>query len=1116
MLKLVTGRINSGKTTYVQNIVKQKIETGGDKIYLIVPEQFSFESERRILTLLGEKNAMKVEVCSFSRLAENLIGDIHHKVKLDDAGRVALMSTALEETSDKLRVYGRFSRSMSVVSEMLNISDELKKYSVTPLLIEEVSQKIEEGMLQKKLKDLSLIMSAYNALVAQRFTDTRDDLTVLAEMLSDNHFFEGATVIIDEFKGFTMQEYEVISRIVSQSNETYITLCLDEIYTDEIDLSVFSCVRETAIKLINISKKCSVPVSQVRVSEYKFRYNSVALETLEKNLYNFSVQPFEGETSSVTVHSCLTAYDECEFVALNVKKLLREEQYRCRDIAIISRSEGEYSKNLRASLKKHGVPVFEDKRRPLSLQPPVVLSRAVLEIICKGFSTDAVFRVLKTQLTDLTVEQVSELENYVYLWKIDGKKWLSDWRNNPSGLGQASNESDIKTLEHLNQLRKKCIEPITILKSEIKKSDTATDILTALYNYLVRINVPENLKKLAISLDSIGETEDAAELGRIWDRLMEIFSQLSVALGQSKISSERILDLFMLVLGVQDIGVIPHGIDEITIGSAERIRISRPKAVFVVGVNEGVFPKKPSSGRVLCDADRKVLADMGVDIAAPSQKDFLEERYIAYNSICCASDKLFLTYCGTDFSGAEKSPSELISQVKHILPNCKVTADSDIDELDLIQSEASAFNALASNWHRDSVLRNTLKSYFDLSKDYKPRINALERANGKTEFKIDCPEIALELFGNDINISATKIEDYNRCPFLYFCRHGLKLNERRTAEIDAMLSGIIVHFVLENIVSKFGKKLTELTYDSVKEQVSLLLDEFLREKLGAEQRDERFDYLYRRLCDSICLVVTRLINEMKLSDFEPADFELQIGGKNPEIKAFEINLDDGGKIILSGKVDRVDVLKTQEHTFVRVMDYKTGTKKFNLSDVINGLNMQMLLYLFAIKANGKERYGNIIPAGVLYVPAKSKQSGRITKDIPQSSLESEVLKEGRFSGILLDDDRVVHGTDTQNSGTVISYNKKGVFDNLISLSQLSALEKAVTGIVRQMGEYLHGGIIPALPKAGGSYSKPACEYCAYKDICLREESGIIMNYENLKFDECLELLEEGDKHAEMD
>ena len=245
MLRLVTGRVNSGKTTFVQNIIKEKIALGEQKIFMIVPEQFSFESERRILTLLGEKDALKVEVCSFSRLAENILGDIHSVRSLDEAGRVALMSSALEETSDKLQVYGRFSRSIGVVSEMLKISDELKKCAVTPQMLEDASNKMQDGMLKKKLSDLSVIISAFDALVAQRFSDTRDDLTLLCDKLLDERSFDGLTVVIDGFRGFTQQEFDVISRIMVQSGETYITLCLDGIFAGEIDLTPFACVRDT-------------------------------------------------------------------------------------------------------------------------------------------------------------------------------------------------------------------------------------------------------------------------------------------------------------------------------------------------------------------------------------------------------------------------------------------------------------------------------------------------------------------------------------------------------------------------------------------------------------------------------------------------------------------------------------------------------------------------------------------------------------------------------------------------------------------------------------------------------------------------------------------------------
>lgn len=1112
MLKIVTGRINSGKTTYVHNIIKEKVVSGADGIYLIVPEQFSFESERKILAVLGEKDAMGVEVCGFSRLAQNILGDIHGVRRLDDAGRVALMSTALEETCDKLSVYGRFSGSIGVVSEMLKISDELKKCAVSAAMLEEASHKLEKGMLRKKLADLSVIISAFDALVAQRFSDSRDDLTLLADKLLDEKSFVGATVVIDGFKGFTEQEFKVISRIVSQSEDTYITLCLDEIYAGEYDISAFSSVRETARKLINIAKKCGVSVSQVRVPYYEGCYASPCLEALEKNLYAIECNSYSGKADAVTVYSAKTAYEECDYVALTIKRLLREEGYRCREIAVISRSEDEYSKAIRASLKRHGVPVFEDKRRPLASQPPVVMARAAVEIAAKGYSTDAVFRLLKTQLTDLDVEQVSELENYVYLWQIEGKKWLEPWKNNPSGLGNALGESDKLRLEKINKLRESCIAPLEKFRKSFRSGGNATEMMTALYSYLTAVKAPENLKKLALALDSYGETADAIELGRIWDRLMLIFDQLAVALADTKVDSHRVLELFNLVLGVQDIGVIPHGIDEIIIGSAERIRVNRPRAVFVVGVNDGVFPKKPVSGRVLGDADRQILNDMGVSVTSPSRSAFLEERYIAYSALCCGYERLYVTHCKTDFSGSEKNPSELIGYITRILPSCTVADESDFDAFDMIQSEASAFETAAKGWRTDSVLESTLKACFKDREGYAERIAALERAGGKGEFVIEDETVASALFGSNISVSATKIENYSKCPFMYFCRHGIKLDERKIASIDCSLNGTVMHFVFEKIVSQYGKKVVELDQAQIKQEVSQILDEYLENNLGAEQRDERFDYLYRRISDSLCVVINRLINELKLSDFEPVDFELRIGGKEPDLNQFEIDLPDGGKVFLQGQVDRVDVLRTQDKTFLRIIDYKTGTKKFDLSDVLHGLNMQMLLYLFAIKANGAERYGNIVPAGVLYFCAK-EPSGRVSRDMTEDMLREEIINEGRMTGMLLDDERVTHAVDTENTGTVLKLNKKGLFENLISLAQLGALEKYVTDCVRQIGVKLHQGKIPAKPTYGSGV-RPHCDYCPYADICLREETSEENKYEKIKFEDCIEIIAgEGEEDA---
>ncbi|MBR4048873.1 MAG: PD-(D/E)XK nuclease family protein [Clostridia bacterium] len=1115
MLKLVLGRINSGKTTYIQTLIKDCVRKGESRAVLLVPEQFSFESEKRMIRLLGEKAALEVEVCGFSRLAQNIVGENQPLRRLDDAGMIALMSTALEQTADKLSVYGKYAKSTAVISEMLTVSTELKQGAVTPEMLEKSARKLPDGMLKNKLMDLSLVTSAFDSLVAQSFSDERDLLTVLAHKLEEEHYFKNATVFVDGFKGFTAQEIEILSHIIAQSNDTYISLCTDKIYGDEYDISPFACVRATARKLIDTAKKRNVSVGQVTPPEFEGRYKSKAIEALEKSLYSSKPKVYNGEADEVCVFSAKTAYEECDFVALTIKKLLREENYRCRDIAVISRSEGSYSKVLRSALKKHGVPVFEDKRRPMAVCPPVVAARALVEIAARGISSDAVFRLLKTQLAGLDTQQTGELENYVYLWRIDGSKWLGEWVANPSGLGSGVTAKDAQVLEKLNTLREKSIAPLVKYINATKMGETARDMAAALYNCLTEYGVQDNLKTLAVALDANGETAEAVELGRIWDSLMNMLDQLAGALGDLRINASRFYELFTLVLGVQDMGVIPAGIDEIIIGSADRIRVNRPRAVFAVGVNDGVFPKKPSSGRVLNEADRRTLTDIGLNIVEPFEYAFLEERHIAYNALCCADERLYVSYCSTDFGGNECAPSELVVKVKACLPDCKQTDIKAYSPLELIESEASAFELLALSRSENSSLGSTLELCFEDRSEYADKIEALNRIGKSENFRIEDAYTATKFFGNDIHASATRIEDFNKCPFMFFCRHGLKLGELKRAEIDSMLSGTVVHFVLENLVAKFGKGLVELSEEQIKKEIEELLNIFLEENMGGTgEKDARFVYLYSRLVSSLCVVAARLVNEMKLSDFEPADFELQIGSDTPEVPALEINLPDGGKVVLNGKVDRVDVLKTEEQTFVRVMDYKTGSKSFKLVDVLHGLNMQMLLYLFAIRANGKERYGNVVPAGVLYVPAKGK-GGRINHSDSKEDILNAVVKEGRMTGLVLDDDRVIHSTDRECTGTVIA-GKSDMAESLISLEALGKLEDTVLDIVREMGTKLHKGFVEPKPVSGGTYSLP-CDYCAYADICLREEGAAVNDYPSMKHKDCIELLmKEGTEDAEMD
>ncbi len=1115
MLHLVIGRKNAGKTYRFYEQIKAAVQAG-QKVFFLVPDQFSFESERQMLFLLGEKQAEKVEVCSFSRLAETVVPSSGVR-RLTDAGRVAFMSLALEETQGELEAYGRFAASIGVVAEMLHVSDELKQCAVTAEALVEASYRTgdRDPMLGKKLRDIARVITAYDALVAQSYFDERDLLTVFAQRLPETRPFDGSLVFVDGFKGFTEQEMNVLARLMEQARDVFVTLCTDTIFGDEYDISPFACVRVTARRLMAAAKKGGVAVKSETVEPYAGRYASPALARLEQLLYAYSDETYREPTDAITVCSASSAYDECDYVALTIKKLLRSGRCRCREIAVIARKEGAYSKALRAAMKKQGVPVFDDRRRPLFAQPLAVLLRAALEIAARGFSSDAVFRLLKTQLAGLSVEETGELEDYVSLWQIDGKNWTEEWKQNPSGLGCEMKETDRQKLAALNALRARCVAPLMELRARLQQAD-GSRLIAELYHYLMAIRADENLKRFAVLLNEAGSEEEAIECGTVWDQMMELLDQMAVAVSTSRLSVKRLLELFTLVLSVQDVGVIPKGLDEVTIGSADRVRLNRPRVVFAVGVNEGVFPQTPSAGRVLNDTDRRILIDLGVAVTEPSRYEYLEERFLAYSTLCSPSEKLIVTYCRTDFSGAEASPSELVTQLQARFPRCERLDYSGLPLLDKVESAAGAFGLAAQRWQEDTVFESTLRAALTEQAGYRERMNALDRLSDPDRLNIKAPATARKAFGDEIRVSATRVEDFEKCPFLFFCRHGLRLKEKRKAEIDPMLGGTIIHYVLENLLRSAGCELERYSDEQIKTEVDRWLRQFLQENMvGFAEQGERFRYQYARLSKTVCLIVQKLRRERQLSDFEPTDFELPIGQGEDGIPAFEIAIPDGGKMVLNGKVDRVDTLSSDSGTFLRVIDYKTGSKVFDLGDVLAGLNMQMLLYLFAIEENGGARYGRVIPSGVLYVPANNKGSA-VARNTPEEDIRQLLMDEAKMTGLVLNDDRVIHATDRTEGGKAVIRGQKGVAGSLIDPADLQKLRQAVCAKVGDMGLKLHEGRISARPVRKGDAAAVPCDYCAYAEVCLHRDTDEQRVYEKLKFDDCIAALRGGDDRAELD
>ena len=1110
MLNLITGRTGSGKTRLIRSKATEIANVQSGKAIIIVPEQFSFETEKGMLQLLGNEKINNVEILSFSRIAERLLsqyGKIDKKIA-DDGVRAVLMSRAIETLEDKLTVFSRYKRFPQLLQEILSFHKEIKKCGVTNDNLGEFSDKVKKSSFSSKLSELSLIFTCYDALLSQSFTDSNTHLDLLYDLLWDVDYFKGKTVFLDAFSGFSGQEYKIIEQILRQADDVYVTFCCDTSKNNG-RYELFYNANVEIKKLKAIANKINIKIAPEKVLYSKKEFKNDELNFLEENIFSSANNTYEKDASGITIIPCRTKTEECQIVAAEIKKLIRKENLRYRDIAVIVRNEENYRKDLASAFRKYDIDCFHDNRQPIDTQPLVVFVKCLLDILVKGFETETVLRFLKTQLYGFTVEEIALLEDYCLMWKIRPSTWKTMWTENPKGFGEDFDEFSQKTLDEINSLRERVVGPILSLKNKIKNSDGET-VSRELFTFLRNARIDENLKNFTTFLNENGETDLALEQGRIWKMLTEIFDGLYFALGKSSISIERYSELFTILVASKNMGVIPNGIDEVIVGSADRIRASAPKVVFLMGVNTGVFPGESSSGVLFNDIERCELIKNGLPIISNLEYNSVSENFIAYHAATLATDKLYFTYPALGSDSSSLTPSEMVSDVIKMFPKCNVRTENA--KFDRVESRNSAFSVMAGENVKGSVLGETLKQYFN-ENNGENELSKLQKAD-KRDFYIADSDLATEFFGKNMYISASRVEKFYKCPFSYFCEYGLKAIPRKEAEVDAALSGTLIHHVLEIFLSENPKnELNTLKENDIKVKINRIIDNYITENMGGyENKAQSFMRTVSLLKETSYKVVKQLIAEFSQCKFTPADFELKIN-VDGQIPPYEIDLQNGGVVKIVGSIDRVDTYETEDNTFVRVIDYKTGGKEFKLGEVFSGLNMQMLIYLFAIWQNGGEYYKNVTPAGILYFQAKNPRvkSDKITRDSDEIASKTASMQELRMHGMVLNNIDVVTAMENSCEGLFIpvSLDKNGALKgNVISLDSLSALKNRVNDSIRNMAQELQSGYISAFPVDGG------CTWCDYKDVCKREESDPIKELDIPSFDDAISILrsdEDGEK-----
>ncbi len=1038
---------------------------------LIVPEQFSHESERAMCAVLGGGASMSCEVLSFTRLAGRLTDAAGGGAApmLDPGGRMLLMYAALRRVADALTTYRAPSRKPAFLTGLLATVDECRSYRVEPEALMAAGEELG-GRQGDKLKDLGLIYAAYRGLEAQGAADPRGRLDRLAVQLEGTRWGAGMAFYVYGFTDFTPQEERVLSALMAQGELTVALVCGGE----DDPSGIFQPALRCAGRLARLAKAGAVPVREEILDRPLARCPSLAF--LEENLFGEGPgQAWAGECAVVRV-AAASPRQEVEWCAAEILRLLREENCRCRDIAVCARRLDGYGELVESVFARYGVPVFLSAMEDVLEKPVLALVTSALAAAGSDYPYEELFRYLKTGLTGITEEERDLLENYVLTWDLKGPAWTRQkpWDMHPEGYGREFTPADTALVAWLDGLRRRVIAPLEALRKGTDKTGRGRAL--ALYQLLEDIDLPTRLGQRADSLDRRGERTAAAQYRQLWDILAGGLEQCALLLGDTELELEEFSRLFSLVLSQYDVGAIPVSLDAVTVGDAPRMAHKEVKALFLLGADSGAIPDCAVSPGLFTDQDRDALSAMEVELA-PRQEDKLRrEMTIAYETCCRPSQRLYVSYSAGEGDN-QRTPCFLWARLEALFPDAPVRDGGD--PLARLSAPDAALELAGSS----PAVAEALKRVPGLS----DRVERIQDAAGWRRGRLSRPAVDA-LFGPVVPMSATKLDLVNSCHFGYFLRFGLDAKPRQRAAFRAAEYGTFVHDVLERTLRAAREEGAPLDDVQAVERLSQAAAErYEREVLSnLEGEPARFRVLFQRMKGAALAVARSVCAELAVSDFTPAAFELGFG---PGKDLPPVEVEQGVRLRLTGYVDRVDQWLHEGKRYVRVVDYKTGKKSFDFADVADGRGLQMLLYLFALRREGKGLLGpeETVPAGVLYVPARTPLVDG-ERDMSDGEIQRARDRLLRRQGLVLDDPDVLSAMERPAGeyrflpvGT-----GRGGGDSLVTPAQMEALDGYITAALRAAAGELAAGNIDADPYWQGADKNP-CRWCDYKAACHFEE-----------------------------
>lgn len=1085
-LRIIYGKPGSGKSTYCFQEIANLIEKE-KKIFIITPEQFSFTAERKLMESVKSKSAINAEVITLSRMAYRVLAQVggNNKNNLSKCGKAMLIYSILKKYKQELKFLGKSDENINLSMTAIT---EFKKHGITVENLKDEIEKIEDIYLKNKLLDMSLIYEKFEEKICNHYIEETDLLTILASSLKETDLVKNSIIYIDEFAGFTYQEYQVIKELIRQAKQVNITMCIDNLNINtNPDTDIYYSNKITLSKILNLVEENEFKLENPVVLDKPYRFKTEELKHLSNNIYNSKSTKYEKNVENIELFLAKNEYSEVEEMAKKISRLVREKELRYKDISIVTKNIENYSSLVRAIFNQYQIPVFIDEKRDLNQNIIVQYILAVLEILNKNFSNEAVFEYIKSGFLENDRDEIFRLENYCTKWGIKQSKWKKDF------IYELEDEVKRQEIERLNELRKQIINPLLKLQDRIKQEKTATNITKAIYEFLQEQNIEEKIIKKIEELEEKNLLDLVSEYKTSYKTILDILDEIIVIFKEEKMTIDQYSKILKIGLKNSGLGKIPGTQDQVILGDVDRSRSHKVNTVFIIGLNDGSFPSINKDEGFFNDLDREKLKEDGIELAKGTIDKLYEDNFNIYKAFTTAENRIYLSYVSSDSDGKSLRPSMLIGKIKKMYPKLQEKSDVISKKYEVV-NETITYEELIENIAK---LKNKeeiediwyhVYRYYKLQNEWNIKLQKdLEGLNYTNLPERIKKENIDKLYGSTLNTSISRLEKYRSCPFSYYLQYGLRLKEKEQLRIQSFNTGSFMHETIDEFfeyVKQEDLNLAELEEEQIFNIVSKIVEEDL--KLGKNftfTATAKYKVLVRRLKKIISKALKYIIETIIHSDFRIEGTEIEFGKKG-RYEPIILELENGKKIEITGKIDRIDTADSKNGKYLRIIDYKSSAKNIDLNEVYAGLQIQLLTYTDAIC---KEE--DIMPAGIFYF-SLLEQMVKAEKKIKDEEIEEMIRKNFRMKGLIIADVKIIKMNDnTLKSGssklvpaaltTSGTINEK--WTNGVKSEEFKILQDYIYKTIKDIAKEILSGNIDLKPyyKKG----KTPCEYCEYKGIC---------------------------------